>query len=102
MRRDSGCGRYAQRESGTGDLLTRVNPHTGLALKDDPAVAGIMLWIKDQPIRTADATFTLAVPKAAAALSSLDQQPLRQSRKILISTIAAWQSAPTKRPGPSR
>jgi hypothetical protein len=26
------------------DLLTRVNPHTGLALKDDPAVAGIMLW----------------------------------------------------------
>ena len=26
------------------ELVTRVNPHTGLALKDDPAVAGIMIW----------------------------------------------------------
>jgi hypothetical protein len=26
------------------DLVTRVNPHTGLALKDDPAVAGLMIW----------------------------------------------------------
>jgi hypothetical protein len=26
------------------DLLTRVNPHTGLALVDDPAVAGVMVW----------------------------------------------------------
>jgi hypothetical protein len=25
-------------------LVTRVNPHTGLTLKDDPAVAGIMIW----------------------------------------------------------
>ncbi len=28
----------------SGDPLSRVNPHTGLALKDDPAVAGIMIW----------------------------------------------------------
>ncbi len=26
------------------ELVTRVNPHTGLALKDDPAVAGLMIW----------------------------------------------------------
>ncbi len=25
-------------------LLTRLNPHTGLALKDEPAIAGIMIW----------------------------------------------------------
>ena len=48
----------------------------------------VMGWIKDQPIRTADAVFTIAVPKAAVALSSLDRQPLRQSKRILISTIA--------------
>lgn len=26
------------------ELVTRVNPYTGLAVKDDPAVMGIMLW----------------------------------------------------------
>ncbi len=28
----------------SADLLTRVNPHTGLALKDDPALMGVMLY----------------------------------------------------------
>ena len=34
------------------------------------------------------AAFRIAVPKAAVSLSSLDRQPLRQSKKILVSTIA--------------
>ena len=26
------------------EMVTRINPHTGLALMDDPAVAGLMIW----------------------------------------------------------
>ncbi len=47
----------------------------------------VMGWIQGRALRTADASFSLAVPKAAVALSSLDRRPLRQSKKILISTI---------------
>jgi hypothetical protein len=72
--------------SDTGEL--RRNWVQGSFIVDTPKTQMVMGWIKDQPIRTADATFTLAVPKAAVALSSLDRQPLRQSKKILISTIA--------------
>jgi hypothetical protein len=38
----------------------------------------------------------IAVPKAAVALSSLDQQPLRQPKRILVSTIARMAIGPDK------
>ena len=72
--------------SDTGQL--RRNWIRGSFIVDTPKTQMVMGWIKDQPIRTADASFTITVPKAAVALSSLDRQPLRQSKKILISTIA--------------
>ena len=72
--------------SDTGQL--RRNWIKGTFIVDTPKTQMVMGWIKDQPIRTADASFSIAVPKAAVALSSLDRQPLRQSKKILVSTIA--------------
>ena len=57
-----------------------------------------MGWVKDQPLRTSDASLTLAVPKVAVALSSLDQQPLRQSKQTLVSTIARMAIGPDKQP----
>ena len=72
--------------SDTGQL--RRNWLKGIFIVDTPKTQMVMGWIQGQPLRTADATFSIAVPKAAVALSSLDRQPLRQSKKILISTIA--------------
>ena len=72
--------------SDTGEM--RRNWVKGIYIVDTPKTQMVMGWIKDQPLHTSDAAFTIAVPKAAVALSSLDQQPLRQAKKILISTIA--------------
>ena len=72
--------------SDTGQL--RRNWIRGTFIVDTPKTQMVMGWMKGEPIRTADASFSIAVPKAAVALSSLDRQPLRQSKKILVSTIA--------------
>jgi hypothetical protein len=60
----------------------------GVFIVDTPMTQMVMGWIKGEPLRTADASFAIDVPKAAVALSSLDGRPLAQSRKVLISTIA--------------
>jgi len=70
----------------TGEF--RRNWARGTFALDTPKTQLAMGWFNGQAVRTTDVAFTLAVPKAAVALSSLDQQPLRQSKRILISTIA--------------
>lgn len=48
-------------------------------------------WLKGEKVALADATFEITVPKATVALTSLDQQPLSGSKKILLSTAARAQ-----------
>ena len=79
----------------TGEF--RRNWAAGTFVVDTPRTQMAMGWLKDQPIRTADAAFTIAVAKAAVSLSSLDHQPLRQSKRILISTIGRMAIGPDKR-----
>lgn len=81
--------------SDTGQL--RRSWLKGIFIVDTPRTQMVMGWIKGQPLRTADASFSIAVPKAAVALSSLDRQPLRQSKKILVSTIARMATGADKR-----
>jgi hypothetical protein len=81
--------------SDTGQL--RRNWTRGSFVVDTPKTQMVMGWMKGDPICTADASFSIAVPKAAVALSSLDRQPLRQSKKILVSTIARMTVGPDRK-----
>ena len=60
----------------------------GVFVVDTPMTQLAMGLLQGDAVHTADASFAITVPKAAVALSSLDKQPLKQSRRILVSTSA--------------
>ncbi len=72
--------------SDTGEF--RRNWAKGVFVIDTPMTQLAMGLLQGNVVRTADASFAVTVPKAAVALSSLDGHPLRQSRRILVSTSA--------------
>ena len=53
-----------------------------------PRAQLVMGAIGGEVLHTADATFEIQSPQGAVALCSLDRQPLKQSRRILLSTAA--------------
>ncbi len=58
----------------------------GTFVIDTPLTQLAMGLIGGQTVRTADASFAVRVPTAAVALSSLDGRPLKESRRVLLST----------------
>ncbi len=55
---------------------------------DTPMTQAVMGWVSDKPIKLADVTFTIRTPKATAAITSLDGQPIARSKQLLL-TVAA-------------
>ena len=60
----------------------------GTFVVNTPKTQLAMGALKGETIRTADAAFEITTPHGLAALSSLDDRPLRQSRHILVTTAA--------------
>ncbi len=58
----------------------------GIYTIDTPRTQMALGWLGGEEVATADARFALETPKAGVALSSLDDRPLRQSTRILLST----------------
>ena len=72
--------------SDTGEL--KRNWVNGTYVIDTPKTQLAMGRLKGETIRTADVTFTINSPEAAVALSSLDKKPLKESKRMLLTTAA--------------
>ncbi len=68
----------------TGEF--RRNWVKGTFVVDTPKSQLVMGSLDGETLRTADATFAIASPIAAVALTSLDEQSLKSSRRMLLST----------------
>lgn len=74
-------------ESDTKEL--RRDWSKGLLTIDTPRSQGVQGWLKENgKIALSAATFEMATPKASVIVSSLDGKPLKESRKMLVSTAA--------------
>ncbi|WP_165070101.1 glycosyl hydrolase family 5 [Paludisphaera rhizosphaerae] len=87
-------GRMSVR-SDTGEL-TR-DWQRGVHVIDAPKCQAASGWIGGDPIVTTDARFEVLTKKAVVALNSVDDQPLSQSKFILITTVARAVADPEKR-----
>ena len=72
--------------SDTGQL-TR-NWLKGYQLIDAGATQAAHGWIGGQTLKLADVTVAIETPKAAVAVTALDGEPVRRSRKVLITAVA--------------
>ncbi len=72
--------------SDTGEL--RRDFAVGVQVIDTPRTQAINGWQAGEPRTTRDATFAIQTPKACVVLSSLDGEPLRTSKRILVTAIA--------------
>jgi hypothetical protein len=74
-------------ESDTKEL--RRDWSKGLLTIDTPRSQGVQGWLKENgKIPLSAVTFEMATPKASVIVSSLDGKPLKESRKMLVSTAA--------------
>ncbi|MGF1484342.1 MAG: hypothetical protein ACFBZ8_08255 [Opitutales bacterium] len=73
-------------ESDTGEI--RRDWVKGIVTVDTPKSQGAMGWIGGETVKLGDITLNIDTPKAAVFLTSLDEQPLAESARILISTAA--------------
>ena len=73
-------------ESDTGQLDRNFDD--GVFTIDTPKTQAAMGWIGGKDIKLGDVRFDITTPKATVALSSLDDQPLATSKKMLL-TVAA-------------
>jgi hypothetical protein len=78
--------------SDTGELLRDYA--RGIHVVDSPRTQGATGWLGGQIIHLRDAELHLETPKASLALTSLDAEPIRSSKKVLISVTA--QAAPER------
>ena len=76
----------AGRESTTGELAWDAGK--GLVTVDTPRTQGVVGFAGETRVDTQAATFELETPFAVVLLSSLDGEPLAESRRILVSTSA--------------
>jgi hypothetical protein len=60
----------------------------GVETIDTPRSQAVMGWVGKRPLRLGDVTFDLETSKAAAAITSLDGQPIATSKKMLVTLIA--------------
>lgn len=72
--------------SDTGELTRDWK--RGIHVVDAPKTQAISGWIGGEDLQTADADFRFQTKKAVVALSSVDDEPLSQSRFILVTAIA--------------
>jgi hypothetical protein len=73
-------------ESDTGEL--RRDWRQGIQTINTARTQAAQGWIGGQSIALADVTFQLQTPKAAVAVTALDNRPIQQSQMILVSAIA--------------
>ncbi|MBT4815718.1 MAG: glycosyl hydrolase family 5, partial [Lentisphaerae bacterium] len=73
-------------ESDTGEI--RRDWEKGIQTMDTPKSQAAIGWLKGESVRLADTAFRINTAKAAVVLTSLDDQPLRRSQRILLSTAA--------------
>lgn len=78
--------------SDTGELVR--NWKKGIQLIDTPRTQAVSGWIGGKTLELKDATFQFKTPKAVVALTSIDDEPLANSRFILITTIAQARPSP--------
>ncbi|MGN6627274.1 MAG: cellulase family glycosylhydrolase [Tepidisphaeraceae bacterium] len=81
-------------ESDTGQLKRDFND--GIFTIDTPKTQAAMGWIGGKDISLGDVTFSIKTAKATIVLSSLDDQPLSTSKKMLL-TVAAQAAMPHKK-----
>jgi hypothetical protein len=78
--------------SDTGEL-TR-DWEQGIQMIDSPKTQAVSGWVGGKVLKTRDATFQLRTNKAVVALSSVDNQPLNESRFIMITAMARVLATP--------
>jgi hypothetical protein len=78
--------------SDTGEL--RRNWRRGRQVIDTPCTQAVNGFAGAEAITTKDATFALRTGKAFVALTSLDDEPLRRSKRILLTAVARAEAAP--------
>jgi hypothetical protein len=61
---------------------------------DTPLTQAAMGWIGGRPISLHDVELRILTPKATVALTSLDHQPIAESRKILLTVVAQVAASP--------
>jgi hypothetical protein len=72
--------------SDTGELVRNwVQGAQAINSERTQAVHG---WMGENPVKLSDVTFRIETPKTAVAVSALDSQPIRRSRRLLITAVA--------------
>jgi hypothetical protein len=66
----------------------------GVQTIDSPMSQAVLGWVGGRRFELHDATFEIRTPKAAVALTSLDEQPIATSKRVLLTAVA--QVAPTE------
>jgi hypothetical protein len=60
----------------------------GIQTIDTPKTQAVSGWVGEKTLKLADCTIRVENAKAVVALTSLDDEPLSKSRKILVTTVA--------------
>ncbi|MEZ5965272.1 MAG: cellulase family glycosylhydrolase [Planctomycetota bacterium] len=80
----------------TGEL--RRDFRRGRQVIDTTRTQAVNGWVGGDTIATADASFEIVTPKAFVALTSLDDQPLSTSKRILVTAIGRAEAAENRTP----
>jgi hypothetical protein len=73
-------------EADTGEL--RRDWGLGIQTIDTPRTQAASGWIGGEDIALGDVSLSIATPKASVAVTSLDGEPIKSSRRILITCVA--------------
>jgi hypothetical protein len=76
-------------ESVTGEIRWDLNQ--GLLRIDTPRTQGLVGFTQGQPVTTSDVTFEVGNEFAVVMVSALDGEPIRQAKRLLVSTSARAQ-----------
>ena len=76
-------------DSVTGEIRWDLNQ--GLLRIDSPRTQGVVGFTQGQPVATSDVTFEVSNEFAVVVVNSLDGEPIRQSKRLLVSTSARAQ-----------
>lgn len=82
--------------SDTGEL--RRDFARGRQIIDTPKTQAVNGWVEGEALATKDAEFALDTRKAFVAFTSLDDLPLRESTRILLTAVARAEAADNKTP----
>jgi len=82
--------------SDTGEL--RRDFMRGRQVIDSPRTQAVNGWVGGEQLATRDASFALVTAKAFVALTSLDDLPLRESKRFLLTALGRAEAAADKTP----